>query len=395
MKFLIPTNKIEQLKKIINRYQKKGANITFSIGNKTLENGFLTVNDPNTHTSKSFPIKVECYEVEAEGIYKINGWSFVGAIDFTPNGNIIRLADSSFNGRIPEKYRYTQKICEHCGKIRNRKNTYLIYNKENNEFKQVGSTCLLEYTQGLDAEVCASIMSCLDQIKTLNDYDCTLDNFMGNGFDSVGMGVGSKKLKALAIGLVKAHGYSRSYLGHKGTANDLRDLYFCNLQKDIEEQLFGDVVPATDEEVKEIDNFASENKDSNNDYMRNASLAWLKNYTEGKDFGLICSFVNTYLKNKQEKEEKVSPSNNYVGSIGEKITFTINNFRTLYTKRPYAYNGECTYVYEIKDELGHTFIWSTTNTNLKVSSKLTATIKEHNEYKSIKQTVITRGKVDF
>ena len=393
MKFSIPTNKINNLKKIINKYQKKGANITFIIGDKTIEQGKLIINDPTTHTSKSFPIKVECYEVEVEGSYKINGWSFVGTIDFTPNGNIIRLADSSFDGKVPEKYKHTGKVCEHCGKIRNRKDTYLIYNEENDEFKQVGSTCLLEYTQGLDAEVCAGIMSCLEQIKTLNDYDCTLDEFIGNGFDSVGMGVDSKKLKALAIGLVKAHGYTRNFDSHKGTAYDLSNLYFHNLPKDVEEQLFSDVILATDEEVKEIDNFASENKESNNNYMRNASLAWLKNYIEGRDFGLICSFVNTYLKNKQEKEEKASSSNEYVGSIGERITFTINNFRVLYTKRPYVYNGEYTYVYEIKDELGHTFIWSTTSIDLKVGSKITATVKEHKEYNGLKQTVITRGKI--
>ena len=193
MKYSIPVDKFEKLEKIIHKYQKKGAKITFQIGEKVIEEGTLFIEDKINHVTRNVKISVDCIEVFVEGSYKINDWSFVGTVEFTENGNIIRLADSSFEGKVPVKYLHTEKICEHCGKIRNRKDTYLICSDEG-EWKQVGSSCLLDYTHGLDADECASIMSCLDKIQELSDFDYSFDSFRGNGFSSTGLGVGNTEI---------------------------------------------------------------------------------------------------------------------------------------------------------------------------------------------------------
>ena len=98
MMYTIPNNKLEKLEKIIRKYQKKGANITFELGNKVTEKGTLYVMDHIHHCQFDEEIDVECTEVFVDGSYIINGWQFVGTIEFTELGNIIRLADSSFEG---------------------------------------------------------------------------------------------------------------------------------------------------------------------------------------------------------------------------------------------------------------------------------------------------------
>ena len=396
MKYSIPTNKLEKLEKIIKKYQKKGADITFAIGNKVTEKGTLFINDAIHHVSHSVSIDVECYEVEVEGSYVISGWQFVGTIEFTENGNIIRLANSAYEGLVPAKYLHTSKICEHCGTIRNRKDTYLIMSDEG-EFKQVGSSCLLEYTRGLDANTCASIMSCLDQVREISNKDCDFETFRGNGFSSTGFGVGNTEaLKALAIGLVKKQGYTKMQDGI-GTASDLSNLFFHNLPSDIEEQLFGDVTPASEEEVKAIDEYAKDYFESNNEYMRNASLAWSRKSIEFRDFGLIASFAHTYLKDMQKRQEmSTTRVNEHVGNIGDRITFKVAFARVLFVKdnSMYSYYASASKVWEIVDTEGHTFKWSASfSTEIKPNDTITATIKDHTEYKSVKQTVITRGKV--
>lgn len=396
MKYSIPTNRLEKLEKIIKKYQRKGADITFAIGNKVIEKGTLFVNDAIHHVSSTMPIDVECTEVFVEGSYIIAGWQFVGTIEFTENGNIIRLANSAYEGKVPLKYLHTPKICEHCGKIRNRKDTYLIMSDEG-EFKQVGSSCLLDYTHGLDANTCASIMSCLDKVLDLTNLDYDYETFRGNGFSSTGLGVGNTQaLKALAIGLVRAHGYVRSSSG-AGTANDLSNLFFHNLPTDIEEELFSDVTPASEEEVLKIDEYAKDYHESTNDYMRNASLAWSKKSLEFRDFGLITSFVGVYLKDMQYKKEISTTRNNeYVGNIGDKITFKVASARVLYVKdnSMYSYYAQSTRVWEIIDTDGRTYKWSASfSVKIMPDDTITATIKGHSEYKSVKQTVITRGKI--
>ena len=148
-KYLIPTSEIENLTKKINSIKNKGADIVFEVGNEVVRE----------YTPEHGPkMGIKCLEVEIEGEYKINDWTFVGTIEHGSSGNIIRSFDTSLEGKIPSKYRTIGQECEHCHKIRDRKDTYLVYNDKTNEFKQVGKTCLMGYTNGLSAEFCARLV---------------------------------------------------------------------------------------------------------------------------------------------------------------------------------------------------------------------------------------------
>ena len=402
MKYSIPNSKLEKLSKIIKKYQKKGANIVFNLGDKVIEKGNLIVLDHVHHCQYEEQIAVECTEVFVEGSYIINGWHFVGTIEFTDNGNIIRLADSSFEGKVPERYLHTPKICEHCGTIRNRKDTYLIYNDSTNEFKQVGSTCLLDYTQGLDANKCADIMSCLNKILEVSNKDFTEADFCGNGYESTGCGMSRSKVLPIAYAYVKQYGYQRMENGN-GTAHDVLIMLWNGMHDEEMTRRYESLVMPSEEELKAIDEVAKFNVDNmqhiDSQYMINASLAWLKSSIEYRDFGLISSFVNTCLKqfakDEQRKKDVESRNNSFVGNVGDRITFKVASARVLYTKDNsyYSYYAGCSFVMEIIDTEGHTYKWSSSTNNIVEGDTITATIKAHSEYKGIKQTVITRGKI--
>jgi len=420
MMYSIPVSKISKLEKIFNRYIKKGANLTLNIGDEVIEDGTLYVDDPENHTMHSVSIKITCKQVYVDGTYIINGWQFVGTIEFTDNGNIIRLADSSFEGKIPLKYLHTPKICEHCGKIRNRKDTYLIYNIDSGEFKQVGSTCLLEYTQGLDADKCADIMSCLTKFASLADKDVFEDEFLGNGYDATWCGMNREYALSFIISYVRRYGYTRMFEG-QGTAHDVWVCINGGLHDEEMTRRYESIKPASDEELKAIDDYAREHLNDDFGYMRNASLSWLKSGIEYRDFGLVSSFVVTYDKAMQKEELKksklVDKNNEWVGNVGDRITVAIKSFRLLYSSsyevawHTYANS----YTYEIIDNEGHTFILKSSKQldmeyvevsyeeqlegkqegwkELGKPVELIATIKEHSTYNYVKQTVLTRAKV--
>ena len=417
MKYSIPLNKLEKLEKIIARYQKKGANITFNVGGEVIEDATLYVEDKINYCMKSFPIKVTCREVEVDGVYIINGWEFVGTIEFTELGNIIRVADSSFEGKIPVKYLHTPKICEHCGKIRNRKDTYLIYNVDSGEFKQVGSTCLLDYTKGLDADECASIMACLDKVSKLCDFDYSEDSFFGNGFDSTSCGFDRAFVLPLVYAYVSKYGYARMFEG-EGTAKDVRICvlrewnYLGEEMSKYYEDRYNSLVMPSGEEMNAINEFAKAHLEDEFGYMRNASIAWLKKSVEYRDFGLVASFVATYKKEMKKQElqnAKVADSSNeWVGNVGDRITIKVASLRCLWSNsievawHTYAQ----TFFYEIKDEEGHTYTWKSSTcldryfdedsckwVETAQPKEIVATVKDHSEYRGLKQTVVTRGKV--
>lgn len=377
MKYLIPTNKIEQLAKLVNKVNKKGANIVFNVGKeKIYTDGILNITDKNGYIFNTISIKVECVEVEIDGIYKINGWEFVGVIEFKNTGNIIRLANSSFNGKIPSNYYHTDKHCDHCNTIKNRKDLYLIYNQETNEFKQVGSSCLLEYTNGMDFSIIGSIMSCLYFVEDNTIYEYTYSN--GDFFNNDCFSIHSRNIKALAIALVKANGYNG-----KDTIDTLKEIIFKNNGK-----------KATNEEIEEIDNYAKTIK-AEYGYMQSAKVVWLSNDIQFRDLGLVCSFVSVALK-AISKSKNSNILNEHFGNVGDKITIKVSNARVIYVKSNYhcSYFAEPSNVFEIIDQQGYVFIWSTSSyEEIKANSTITATIKSHSEYKGVKQTVITRGKV--
>lgn len=393
MLYNIPVNKIEKLEKIIKKAQKKGGNISFEIRGEVICDGTLYIEDPMTHTYAKRPIKVKCNEVFVDGKYIIDGWRFVGTIEHTKLGNIIRLADSSFEGKIPTKYNTTGPVCEHCGTIRSRKDTYLIFNDAGGEFKQVGKSCLLDYTRGMDADVCADIMSSLSKIIELSNCEFSDGEF--HTFESSNFGYDMNSVRAIAIGLVKARGYVKNK-----TSAEFSDI-INGRKNEFSNDDYHDVKFASDEEIEDVNNFAESITDEYG-YMRNAKLAWMNDFCEYRDIPLVLSFVNTYIKQKAiETQNRAKSKSEYVGNIGDKVEINIKSYRVLFQSsfevawRVYAVS----YTYEIVDDNNNVFILkSSKDLTIDASGreivpvKIVATIKGFKEFRGIKQTVIQRFK---
>lgn len=99
--------------------------------------------------------------VEAEGTAIINDWEFIAELEHTENGNIITGVAGV---EVPERYYTTRPMCEHCNSKRFRKNTYIVRNKKTGEFKQVGKSCLKDFTHGMSAEAITQYMSLFDTL---------------------------------------------------------------------------------------------------------------------------------------------------------------------------------------------------------------------------------------
>ena len=294
----------------------------------------------------------------------------------------------------PERYYHTDSICEHCGTLRRRKDTYLIHNEETDEWKQVGKNCLMEYTMGLDANICAEIMSALEFVRGACDYNCSEDEFFEMDYNTESYyGIDTNSIKPYIIALIKKFGYNKKNpeVNVYDSASQLRDFYFhmgANWDED-----FGDIELATEEEVNAIDEFAKSIKeDYVNSFMTNAKYSWLSSSCEPRDFALLCSFVSVF--NREQMKLKLAKESNsqYVGNIGDRIELTVSASRVLYSKGSYSYYGPDVNVLEIKDDKGNTYIWSTSS-KLSEGMRIKATVKDHKEYKGVKQTTITRGTI--
>lgn len=79
------------------------------------------------------------HEVEVDGTVKANGWRFVATLEHSEKyGNIIRSAVNEDELAVPEFYRTCKCTCDHCKTNRRRNETFVIYNEEDDDWKQVG-----------------------------------------------------------------------------------------------------------------------------------------------------------------------------------------------------------------------------------------------------------------
>lgn len=102
-------------------------------------------------------------------------------------------------------------------------------------------------------------------------------------------------------------------------------------------------------------------------------------------------------------------SSEYLGEVGKKLSITVTLKKSFSFENTFGYHTATTYIHNFEDADGNAIIWKTTNSLIDytypedkpghceahpfTTGTLTGTVKEHSEYKGVKQTVLTRCKV--
>lgn len=400
--YLIREENMERLEKKLATIRKKCEASHCSFNYTIIGDHFETyTNEYNEE------VTVRYKEVEVDGVAKYNNWHFVATIDHHDEGNVIRAYDTELV--VPDKYKTCGPTCEHCQKIRSRKDTYLIYNDETHEFKQVGKSCLQEFTNGLSADNIAFFCSIYEKLEEGHEYSGPSSNRY----------IEVESILRYAFECFKHWGYQKSAssfyeeevpVGYRSTRDRVTDYYYIN-------RLFGKEREQCREEMNSVgfnpdSEYAVEStkaalewirneKDLSSEYIRNLHIICSDEYTDYRSLGILVSLTVSYArhieqiaayeeKEKVEKEEKAT--SNYVGEIKDKLEITTTNFQ-LVSSWSTIYG--MTYLYKWADESGNVFIWYASNPveNEDRVVSVKGTIKDHSEYNGLKQNVMTRCKV--
>jgi hypothetical protein len=153
---------IKRMESLSKRAVKLGLDpITLKVTDETVVLNYAYAYDGDRAFHADF---LHTYCILSGGTPKVEGFHFLASIEHTPAGNLVKkvpVLSAQMRGRRHgpedkaaealeaidvEKYRSVDPVCDHCGLIRSRKDTYLVYNNETGEIKQVGRTCLRDYT---------------------------------------------------------------------------------------------------------------------------------------------------------------------------------------------------------------------------------------------------------
>ena len=399
--FFIHESNLERLEKKLTSIQNKCNKYQFSFTYRQVGEEFRTITDEES--GKEYTARYVVVEVEGE--VKHNGWEFIAVLDHHETGNVIRAYKTDIE--VPERYRTCGPTCEHCNKIRSRKDTYIIHNVETDEFKQVGRNCLQEFTNGLDAEQVAAFMQCFEEMEKGYGY-------YGSHYESY---MELDEVLRYAFECVKHFGYEKAYddYGDPNPQSTRRRVSsYMNVHrlgwysyKEIEqiEAEMNEVGFNADSEyavnvTKEALAWIAANEDTNQ-YISNLKVICSDDYIKAKDFGIAVSLpaaYNRYLANKKYEEKKAAQqskeasTSEYQGEVGQRLIFVPTDVTCLTTIE--SYYGT-TWLYKITDENDNVYIWYASSPIKEDTeiNKLAGTVKQHSEYDGVKQTVLTRCKV--
>lgn len=346
--------------------------------------------------------------IDVEGTAIINDWELVASVEHTEKGNIFSKA--LIDVEIPEKYRNSEPYCEHCNTNHYRKNTFIVRNTKTNEFKQVGKSCLRDFTFGMDA----SFAAMLAEARTIFE-ECEEKDYTGLPFGSGERYYDVKEVLQYAAETIKKFGYEKSDIG-RGTKQKVSD-FIKYLHNDIPSwwySKYNSYIDIVEDEIKKSGfnpesneakemaesalKWLDEQKESeSNDYIHNLKVITALGYTSERRFGLLVSLFPTYnrdieIQEKIRKEKEADKTSEHIGTIGQRIQINITSYKCITSWNTDF--GE-TYVWKLMDDNGNVFTWKT-STYLDdecVGKSLKGTVKEHKVFRDVKQTELTRCKV--
>lgn len=346
-----------------------------------------------------------------------DGWIFGGTVE--PSGvegknfiNFPILKDEDSNP-VPTRYFSSNPCsCDYCKTDRKRNKTYLVVNQETGEWKQLGKECLKLFATGIDIDAIATFESF---IKEAEDIANPGDEFFYNrrarfvevqralelaqaatkifGFVTIKDNVGDRNVLStkniVQTKILKEMGCPSDLLNIDSFDREKINLAIAKLTvylESAEESISNDII-ALRETVTEL---------PDEPYYNNLKTVLANEYVPLDKLGLLVSApkaISRYyeLKKTQEEKEKLAKSSNYIGEVGEKISVNFISGREVACCET---QFGLLHIYEFKDANGNTVVWKTSSgKDIPESGAITGTVKAHEEYDGIKQTVILRAKI--
>ena len=341
--------------------------------------------------------------VDVEGTAMLNDWEFIAELEHTKEGNIIHKVNT--NLEVPERYYFAQPICEHCGTNRWRKNTYIVHNVTTDEYKQVGKSCLKDFTHGLSAEGIAAFLAGFDKLAEFETPPS------GGGWERY---VDRDMFLRYVAETVRLCGYvkRRNEYEEINPYNTIDKALMIMMwrergikpwpyaQKHEIEAMIPEGFDANGEKAKEIAQSAFEyvnGLEGNNNYVHNLQTVIANQYVSYSNIGLLASaipYYNRYVERceeenrRREAARKEAENSDWIGNVGDRLKgIKIVGSKVIWSG--YTDFG-MHYLYKMLDQNHNILIWSTGKELPDDEFSLSGTIKELKEYNGTKETVVTR-----
>lgn len=387
----------KELKRLQKKAKMYGSKLDWAFSNPHVEKISYYVADPVTGTITHMPqrtFSVDAIDLHLDSeIISMNGWTVLARVE---DINDKKVVDCFTEVCKPQWYKVDMH-CDHCGTNRKRSCVFICKHEDGREV-QVGRTCLKDFT-GIDPRAVVEYGS-LKWAVVSGVYTEFLGDDGINPDDEMikCRYYTTKTIIALAVDTISREGYKKS-------SEQVSTKYQVTsklLEGDYPSE---DAMKTAEAICKWID---GEKVRENDNLMRNCQTLVKAKIAKVNMIGYLVYLPVAYGKALEARQNQNTINSEYVGEVGERLSLEIKTVKCL-SLGGYMYghyNIKETYFWRMTDLDGNALIWKTDKNlaqiagiefkmynEFPVTFSLTGTVKEHNEYKGEKQTVMTRCRV--
>lgn len=381
----------KELKKLVNKANRYGnTNITFKDVAVRMDERAIIEWDRSTKI-----IRVPVVDIEITGeAPSVGEYDFLARLDILDDGSKIVNTVPDKDGLMEERFRTSGCECEHCGKIRKRKELYVVKSLTDGTQLQVGRSCLKDFLGGIDPK---EALKRFEFLKHIREFSA--------GAYAQWMAPVSTVLEATAT-CIRLWGWlpkSKADEHESPTSSDVWAVITDSPSQDQVKHKLRIVNSMTDED-RNVAAAALEwarNLEPKSDYESNLNiLAQKEALTDPRHVGLMVSCVAAYQRHmemlqRRKTEREKAMGSEHIGVKGERM-------KGLKVRQVQArvIGGidypECV-LFKFMTEDGNALSWITgsggTDAHNGDELLIDATVKDHTEWQGIKETKVNRVKV--
>lgn len=403
MMYLIPTENMESFEKKIARIRRKAERAKVDFSYKRLE--------PIQKETDLPGVTVECVPVMVECKIHYENWIVIAVLDHHEAGNVIHSVEGGWRPSaelaLPSRFRTAKSFCEHCNTMRSRNKTVVLYNTQTKQFKQVGTTCLREYTGGIDAEAIAAFEELTKSpeeflgVSGSSKFFIETKDYLSAVVATMSLYGFLSKKKASEINYeIESSGKADKNKMVEATCTKAVHLMTCTKMPDEMSDKWHNIYKSKDTEafVEDAIEWIKSYNEPNN-FMENLRVICSGSNIKVSDVGFAACLMDLYKRHLEyEKTRKQKEKDNevyrYYGEVGEKVT--LNGKLACVTS--YSTQFGIMYIYKMICNSA-IFVWKTSK-DLGIDDSgeevnLVGTIKEHSEFRGVKQNMLVRCKVEI
>lgn len=418
--YKVPADNLPRLQERIEKLNKRAAKlgvqpIVLEVGQPIREEKQVTVkdalgypvSDPQTGEFLKETVVSIFYPILVKGeTPKYAGWTLVAALQhIAANGeNEAAMFIRTVPGQaLPADWRHADQKCDHCQAIRRRLETFVVKH-EDGTLKQVGRQCIADFLGHQDPERYAQmaewLLSASDIMTEAEDEDGEMGS--GRGDRTVWL---ETYLGFVAM-TIRNHGWlSRT------KARELADTHARSATADIAFHAMTERPskqnphpPKPEEQDHDLVKKAIEwlrtdlaKRSDLNDYQHNLTVICTRDVVISKGFGVAASLLPAYQREMgfvSERKLRFEQEKNSVhfGEAGKREVFDLTVTKIIPSQSDFG----ATFIHKFVDAKGNIATWFSTGRQLEIGKtyKIKGTVKKFDEFRGVKQTVLTRCSVE-